>query len=108
MRVKERSRKQVRVTIDQGDSDQVTMKIEGKIAGPHVSALRRAWQELADSLRGRKFRVDLRDVMHVDGSGGRLLAKMHQETGAEFVADTPLTKYFAESAKQGIPAGSEY
>ena len=29
-------------------------------------------------------------------------------TGAKFVADTPLTKYFAEEAQQGIRTRSEY
>jgi hypothetical protein len=45
--------------------------------------------------------VDLRGVTHVDGTGRNLLAEIHAKTGAEFLADTPLTKYFAEQARQG-------
>ena len=97
----------MRVTIHQADGDRVTMKIEGKIAGDKVSALRQAWRELAPSLGERKLLVDLRGVMHVDGTGRNLLAEIHSRTSAEFVADTPLTKYFAEAAKQGIRTRSE-
>jgi hypothetical protein len=46
--------------------------------------------------------VDLRGVMYVDETGRKLLAEIHGRTGAEFVADTPLTKHFAEEARQGI------
>jgi len=98
----------VRVTILQADGDGITMKIEGKIAGPYVSALNQAWLVLAPSVGKRKLQVDLRGVTHVDGTGRNLLAEIHGKTGAEFVADTPLTKYFAEEAQQGIRTRSEY
>jgi hypothetical protein len=77
------------------------MKVEGKIAGPTVPALDQAWQDLAPSLGQRTLLVDLRGVTHVDGAGRNLLAEIHDTTGAEFLADTPLTKFFAEEALQG-------
>jgi hypothetical protein len=83
------------------------MKIEGKIAGHLVPELHRAWQDLAPSLGQRKLLVDLRGVTHVDGTGRHLLAEIHAKTGAEFLADTPLTKYFAEEAQQGIRTRSD-
>lgn len=97
----------MRVTIHQSDGDGITMKIEGKIAGPNVSALNQAWLVLAPSLGQRKLLVDLRGVTHVDGTGRDLLAEIHDRTGAEFVADTPLTKYFAEEAQQSLRTRSE-
>ncbi len=78
------------------------MKIEGKIAGLQVPELHRAWQSLTPSLGQKKLLVDLRDVTHVDGTGRNLLADIHAKTGAEFLADTPLTKYFAEEAQHQI------
>ena len=95
------------MTIHQSDGDGITMKIEGKIAGPNVSALNQAWLVLAPSLGQRKLLVDLRGVTHVDGTGRDLLAEIHDRTGAEFVADTPLTKYFAEEAQQSLRTRSE-
>ena len=78
------------------------MKIEGKLAGPQVPELQRAWLELAPSLTEKKLLVDLRGVTYVDGTGRNLLADIHAYTGAEFLADTPLTKYFAEQAQQNV------
>ena len=98
----------MRVTIHQADGEDVTMKIEGKIAGPTVPALQQAWQVLAPSLGERKLLVDVRGVTHVDATGRNLLADIHAKTGANFLADTPLTKYFAEEARQGIRTRSEY
>lgn len=98
----------MRVTIQQLGNDGVIMKIEGKIAGPNVPELNQAWRDLEPPLGQRKLLVDLRGVTHVDGTGRDLLAEIHQETSAEFLADTPLTKYFAEVAQQGIRTRSEY
>jgi anti-anti-sigma regulatory factor len=90
------------VTIQQREGEHVTLKIEGKVAGRHVPELHRAWEDLAPSLGKRRLLVDLCGVTHVDGTGRNLLAEIHAKTGAEFVADTPLTKYFAEQAQQDI------
>jgi hypothetical protein len=89
----------VRVTINVRDTDAIIMKIEGKIAGLQVPVLHRAWEGLTPSLIQRRLLVDLRGVTHVDGRGHKLLAEIGAKAGAEFVADTPLTKYFAEEAK---------
>lgn len=35
----------------------------------------------------------------MDGRGRRILAEIHRKTGADFLADTPMTKYFAEEAR---------
>jgi ABC-type transporter Mla MlaB component len=90
----------VRVTIQDANSHGLILKIEGKISGPHVPELRRAWLDLAPSVGLRKLRVDLCGVTHVDGTGQALLAEIHANTGAEFAADTPLSKYFAEEARR--------
>jgi len=92
----------VRVTIHQREPKQVTLEIEGKIAGRHVPELHRAWQELALTLGERLLRVDLCGVTHMDETGRNLLAEINAKTPAQFFGDTPLTKYFAERAQQGI------
>jgi anti-anti-sigma regulatory factor len=95
----------VRITIHEADKA-VTLKIEGRVADPLVSELHRTWQELASSLGNRKLSVDLRGVTFVNGTGKHLLAEIHAKTGAEFLADTPMTKYFAEEAMKGIRENS--
>jgi ABC-type transporter Mla MlaB component len=86
------------VTIKLADAKAIVMKIEGKISGLQVPELQRAWQDLGPSLSDRRLLVDLCGVTHVDGAGQTLLAEIRSKTGAEFVADTPLTRYFAEKA----------
>jgi ABC-type transporter Mla MlaB component len=102
MRDNEGSSKPLRVTIQESDAEGVILKIEGKIAGFQVPELYRAWQNLALSIGQRKLLVDLRGVTHIDWTGRNLLAEIHDTAGAEFLADTPLTKYFAEEAQHGI------
>ncbi|HLJ13369.1 MAG TPA: hypothetical protein VKV15_02650 [Bryobacteraceae bacterium] len=90
----------MRVTIQDPNGRGLVLKIEGKLSGPHVPELRRAWMDLAPSIGVRKLLVDLCGVTHVDETGQALLAEIHATTGAEFAADTPLSKYFAEEAKR--------
>jgi ABC-type transporter Mla MlaB component len=107
MRDNKGSSKRMRVTIQHADGKGITMKIEGKIAGPAVPVLHQAWQDLTPSLRQKELLVDLRGVTHVDGTGRKLLAEIHDATRAGFLADTPLTKYFAEEAQRGIGTKSK-
>jgi ABC-type transporter Mla MlaB component len=95
----------VKITIHEGDKG-VTLKIEGRAAEPVVAELDRAWQQLAPSLGSRKLSVDLRGVTFMDTTGRHLLAEIHDKTGAEFLADTPMTKYFAEEAVRGSRTNS--
>lgn len=77
------------------------MKLEGKIAGPWVPEFNRVWESLSSSLGKKSLSIDLSGVTYVDSSGGTLLSQIYGKTGAVFVADTPLTKYFAEEATKG-------
>jgi anti-anti-sigma regulatory factor len=78
--------------------DRVTMKLEGKISGPWTVELGRAWQNLENSLGSRGLSVDLSGLDFVDEGGAELLREIHQKTRADFIADSPLAKYFAEQA----------
>jgi hypothetical protein len=68
--------------------------------GPWVAALDRVWQSLAGSAPSKKLRIHLCGVMHMSADGRRILAEIHKQTGADFIADTPLTKYFAREARR--------
>jgi len=92
----------LKVTIQHQEDKAVTLKIEGRVTGPNVPELDRAWQDLAPTLGSRKLWVDLRGVTFVDTTGRCLLAEIHDKTGAEFLADTPMIKHYAEEAKQSI------
>ena len=48
--------------------------------------------------RSKKLVVDLCGVIHMDSEARRLLAEIHKRTGADLLADTPMTKYFADGS----------
>jgi len=76
------------------------VKLEGRVAGPWVNECDRTWQSLVTSLGSKKLRVDLREVTYMDARGRELLAEIYTRTGADFLADTPMTKYLAEEAQR--------
>lgn len=99
----------LRITLhDRPDSQ--TIKLEGKLAGLWIEELNRTWRAAAASLGSRELLCDLRGVTFVDRCGIQLLREIRQKNNATFLADSPLTKYFAEEAmkcsgndaKQGV------
>lgn len=96
----------MRITIHEPEGA-VILTIDGRVADPFLIEFQRAWHELAPSLGSRKLSVDLRGVTFMDMSGRQLLAEIHAKTGADFIADRPLTKYYAEEAIQGIRTNLE-
>jgi len=77
----------------------MTVRLDGRVAGPWVQECDRTCRAVLASLGTKKLRVDLRGVTHVDASGRQLLGEIHRRTGAMFLADTPMTKYFAQEAQ---------
>jgi hypothetical protein len=84
-------------------SDLVTLKLEGKLAGPWDSELERVWRSFLSSDNCGDLRLDLRNVDFVDKEGRTLLRQMHLQSGATFLADSPLTQYYAEEASHDFP-----
>ena len=78
----------------------MTLKLEGRVVGPWASELNRVWPSLVASLGSKKLVVDICGVTHADLSGRRTLADIHTATGAQFLADTPMTKHFAAEAQR--------
>jgi hypothetical protein len=92
----------VRMSVQYGERDSVTLKFEGRIAGANVPELQRAWRDLGPSLGSKKLTIDLRGVTYMDGTGIQVLADIHPMTGTEYLADSPLSKYFVEQVQQDI------
>ena len=78
----------------------MTLKLEGRLAGPYVEELKNMWCQLVPNLGNRKVAVDLRELTFADAAGTGLLGEIYANTGAGFLANTPLTRYFAEQATQ--------
>ena len=90
----------LRISVDERDETR-WLKLEGRVTGIWTAEFERAWREIAATRDGRKFGVDLRGVTHMDANARRVLSQIHRETGAEFLADSPITKFFAEEARRG-------
>ena len=73
----------LKITVDEKPK-QLTLKLEGRVAGPWVAEFNRTWHSLAPSLDSKKLSLDLRGVTQMDPEGQRLLAEIYDMTGAEF------------------------
>jgi anti-anti-sigma regulatory factor len=89
----------LKITINDSGNTQ-TILLEGKIVGPWVEEFKRVWGGLKRSAGAKQLRLDLRSVTFVDEQGRRLLQEIYQETKASFLANSPLTHYFASEAMQ--------
>ena len=89
----------LRITINQSEQGAV-MKLEGRIAGPWVAELSRAWREQAPLLAKKKLSLDLRDITYSDTRGTQALRDIYAESGAELLSGNPWTRFLAEEVKR--------
>ena len=73
----------------------VTLRLEGKLAGPWVFELERSWHVTKNVEAGKKFTIDLTEVTFIDSAGKNLLASIHRD-GAQFTAVDLMTKSIIE------------
>ncbi|TCK72787.1 hypothetical protein C7378_2377 [Acidipila rosea] len=76
------------------------LKVEGRLAGPWVAELEQMWQML--SVNSKKLRLDIRGMTFVDKEGKRILRDIVRATGCEILADSPLTRQFANEVVQTL------
>jgi hypothetical protein len=71
-----------------GEQDEITLKLEGKLAGPWVDEMEKAWRSVKQVPRELELIVDLNEVTFIDLSGALLLRRMHA-AGTVFRAEGP-------------------
>ncbi|HVZ59614.1 MAG TPA: hypothetical protein VG892_02410 [Terriglobales bacterium] len=81
------------------------IKLEGRLAGPWVAELEKAIATNQSLKEKKPLWVDIRELTFVDPTGRVLLGEIHQNAHARFLANSPLTRYFAEEAMR--PAGKD-
>ncbi len=74
-----------------------SMKIEGRVKGPWVTELKKAWLELERLAQGKPIWVDLAAVSFADAEGRDLLLKM-QEEGAVLFGSSAYINQVLENA----------
>jgi hypothetical protein len=74
----------LRITV-QNTPQQVTLKLEGNLAGSWVMELEDSWRAAGSNAGSRSLCVDLTSVDNVDNAGKYLLALLH-DRGVELIA----------------------
>jgi len=90
----------LRITIVR-NQNATTLRVEGKLAGPWVSELERAWHDLSVDAGDARVAVDLTDVTFVGEEGKRLLQTMYGE-GAKLKASGCVTRRLVEEIEQSF------
>ena len=83
-------------TTDQNHT--LTLKLEGKLAGPWVQEVTRVWSDNAQTPRGG-YVIDLRSVTFIDSPGKALLATMSRH-GAKLIATDCLTRNIVDEIQK--------
>lgn len=80
------------------------LKLEGCLSGPWVAELGACWLNAAIARPGRRIRIELADVCHVDRAGRELMALMYR-TGVRFSAEgfvmPEVVREISQSAARG-------
>jgi anti-anti-sigma regulatory factor len=76
--------------------DVATLQLEGSVTGPWVHEFQQAWHSVAASLGSRRLSLDLHGVTQMNSLARELLAEIYKRTGAEFISNTPMIKYFSK------------
>ena len=82
-------------------TESVTLRLEGRLAGPWVQELERCWASAVVDRKKHHCSVDLSAVTYVDSEGKGLLKKIHQE-GAKLLASGCLNSCLAKEISQGV------
>lgn len=72
------------------------LTLEGRLAGPWVAELDKAWRETAQRLGSKKLLLNLHDLTFSNEEGKQALREIVLQTNAEISSSTPLTKYLAQ------------
>lgn len=91
--------KLLKISIDEA-KNQIVLRVEGKLIAPWTEELESAWQLIAKTLGERALRLDIRSTTFIDQNGLRILGKIIKTANTDVLADSPLTRQFAEQARQ--------
>jgi hypothetical protein len=89
----------LRITI-QNEEKTLAIILEGRVAGPWVAELSRAWLETAPFLGQKSLTIDLKNVMYADASGKQVLREIYSQTHAKLIANSPWAQYLADEIVQ--------
>ena len=87
----------LRISFDNA-AESVTVKLEGKVAGPWVDELEQTWYEFTRNKPAQSVVVDLSGVDFIDREGRKLVGWMFRQ-GAELQNGRLITQYIVDQIK---------
>jgi hypothetical protein len=88
----------LRISIQENDN-MIGFTLAGRLAGPWVEELNRAWADITTRLDGKKLSLDVRDLTYSDADGKRVLREMFSRNRAEFITNSAWSQNLAEEIK---------
>jgi anti-anti-sigma regulatory factor len=92
----------LRITVEESEAT-MTVKLEGRVAGPYTAELDRIWELASPTLASRRLILDLRETTYADAGGIRALRAIYSQTKATILVGTPWTQYLAEEVSRRKP-----
>lgn len=78
--------------------ESAVLKLEGRLAGPWVNELEKAWRSITPAASASRLVLDLCAVTFVDAEGRHLLEVMH-ESGVELIGNGIMTQFMIDGIK---------
>jgi hypothetical protein len=83
----------------QEDDKSIGFTLVGRLAGPWVAELEKAWNEVSTRLDGKKLSLDLRDLTYSDDNGKKVLREMFARAKAELITGSDWSHHLADEIK---------
>jgi len=84
----------------QNGADALHLLVEGRLVHPWTRELETLWNELNKTLGARQLFLNLCGTTFIDRNGMQLLRSIVKAHNPIILADSPLTRQFAEQARQ--------
>ena len=84
-----------RITVHERESS-IEVILEGRLAGPWVAELSKAWRETAPRLDTKRLTLNLSDLTYSNEEGKQVLREIIAQTNPDIFTSDPLMKHFAQ------------
>lgn len=82
------------------DPDALHIFVEGRVVPPWTQELENLWHQTTGHLANKKLFLNLCGTTFIDRSGMQILRQIVRTHNPIILADSPLTRQFAEQARQ--------
>ena len=85
----------LRITVHERESS-IEVTLEGRLAGPWVAELSKAWRETAPRLGSKRLTINLHNLTYSNEEGKQVLREIVAQTSADILTSDPLMHHFAQ------------